>query len=71
MSEFQEEKVRNYNQLQEFYMPFMKKLYEDSRDKNPNIRPPEDLLINSQLLSMKEADMTRKIETLHKDNEAK
>lgn len=52
-------------------MPHMKRIYEDMKAQNPNIKSPEDLLINSQLLAMKEGDMTRKIETLHKDNEAK
>lgn len=28
VSEFQEEKVRNDNQLQNFYMPYMKRIYE-------------------------------------------
>lgn len=61
VSEFQEEKVRNYNQLQSFYMPHMKRVYEEMKGQYPSIRPPEDLLVNSQLLSMKEADMARKI----------
>lgn len=68
LSEFQEEKIRSYQILENFYMPHLKRAYEEGLRQGIQIRPPEELLVNSKLLEMKEADMRRKIETLQKDN---
>jgi len=42
-------------------MPYLKRAYEEALRQNLQIRPPEELLVNSKLLEMKEADMKRKI----------
>lgn len=46
-------RIKSYNQLERFYMPVMKKVFEDTRSTNPSLKSPEELIFSSKLLSMK------------------
>lgn len=41
LSEFQEEKIKSYQQLEHFYMPYLRRAYEENQKIHPNLKPPD------------------------------
>ena len=66
-----EDRFRTYSQLESFYMPYLKKLYEEKRSTVASLKSPEEFLFGSKLFEAREADIKKRLEITQKDNELK